>query len=362
MRIGFRMSESYAICQDLSGRARLVMKPTNVRAPEAGEVRVRFVAAPVNMQDELVLRGQYPVRPSYAVRDDAVDANTDAEGAYPILGYDGAARVVECGGDVAVLQVGDLVVPKRHGLGTWRSDAVFAASELIRLPCDMDASFASLLKMVYTVAYLLVAREADVRPGDWLIINAATGRIAQAVVQFAQVYGIHTICVVRDDTDDKRMQQLTALGADVVVREMDASPEALASHAPIVLAIDSVFGASGKRLAWCLSTGGTFVSLGYLARESVPAADFHLPLTETLLFQRALSFRNFRLSERLKAWSDAQLGHLWVWFGTLHTAGNLALPPVHRVRFSAECLETITAAVEGKLREMHVRPLMEFDH
>ena len=359
------MIDTRAICQDISAADAplLVQKQVRVGPPGPDEVLVHFLAAPINMQDELVVRKLYPVKPVYAAGTHTVERNSDTS-TFPILGYDGAAKVVECGENVAALRPGDLVVPRKHGLGTWRSAAVVAADDMVAVPSDMDPRFASLLKMVYTVAYLLATKEAELKPGECIILNAATGRIAQSVVQFATLAGVRAICVVRDDKDDASMAHLSKLGAYRVLRERDVDPAALHAQLPITLAIDSVFGASGARLVESLSNNGTYLSLGYLGREQTPAHEFSIPLTEDLLFRRAIKFRNFRLSDRLRGWSDAELRRLWVWFGELHKEHKLALPALHLIPWSAEnCLDAVNATIQHNAQKLqiHTRPLIFFD-
>lgn len=83
--------------------------------PKATEVLVKFLAAPINPLDILVLHDSYPVKPSHKHSDEA------------ILGYDGVGEILRCGADVRSLAPGDLVVPSQFGIGTWRSHAVLDA-------------------------------------------------------------------------------------------------------------------------------------------------------------------------------------------------------------------------------------------
>ena len=101
-------------CQDISATdaPRLVHKQVRVGTPGPREVLIQFLAAPVNMQDELVVCKLYPVKPVYAAGTHTVERNSSTR-TFPILGYDGAATVVECGKNVSALRPGDLVVPRR---------------------------------------------------------------------------------------------------------------------------------------------------------------------------------------------------------------------------------------------------------
>ncbi|KAI0314319.1 hypothetical protein OF83DRAFT_1174855 [Amylostereum chailletii] len=278
------------------------------------QVKIEFVVSPINIQDILVLAGKYPVKPATKVGDENAQ----------VPGYEGVAIVLEVGSGVAALHVGDHVLPKEHGLGTWRTHAVVDASALVRIPHPQDPVFASLLKMGYTPAYLLLRNMRYLKPGDWVIQNAATGTIAQALVQFARLMGVRTVSVVRDREDvGAAKARLRGLGVDVVLSEseMEALEQPLSASRRIVLAVDSVFGASGTRIANQLVAGGTYVSLGFLGGPGRP-----LDVTEALLFYRAIEFKGFRTSKELAAWGEGERADLWAWMLELHERGELKAP------------------------------------
>lgn len=76
-------------------------------AVKPSTVLVKFLAAPINPLDLLVLAGTYPVKPTHHYQGQAIP------------GYDGIGEVVECGEGVTKFNPGDLVVPSRFGLGKW---------------------------------------------------------------------------------------------------------------------------------------------------------------------------------------------------------------------------------------------------
>lgn len=289
------------------------------------QVKVKLLTAPINILDLLVLAGKYPVKPlTKCAGDDAL-----------VPGYEGVGCVTEVGGAVTTLRVGDHVLPKDHGLGTWRTHAVVDAKQLVRIPAPADPVFASLLKMGYTPAYLLLRNMRYLKPGDWVIQNAATGTIAQALVQFARLQGVKTVSVVRDRGDlDAVKARLQALGADLVLSEseMAALTEPLSTTRRIVLAIDSVFGASGTRIVSQLVQGGTYVSLGFLGG----GGSVKLDVTEGLLFYKGVELKGFRTSKELTGWSDVDRSDLWSWMLELYDKGQLKAPAVEITEWSSQ--------------------------
>ncbi|OHF00462.1 hypothetical protein CORC01_04212 [Colletotrichum orchidophilum] len=307
---------------------------------DPGKVLVSFLFSPINPQDLLVIAGRYPVKPSYT---------HDGE---PILGYDGVARVEAVGAEssspkspTSALRPGDLVIPRRHGLGTWRSQAVLNSVDVIRLSPTDDLIGASLLRMAFLPAYLLVEDMRTLKPGDWIVQNVGSGTIARLVAQFARIKGVHTVSIVRDrsaEALESLKAELLKEGTGAVVTESDLEERGADAHPAladaagrnrVVLAIDGVFGEPGERLASLLSQGGTYVNYG-----SLGGADGVVRLSQRLLFWSEIKFRNFRLSEQLNQRTPAQLESLLLWFQVLLTRGALVTPKVQvlQVPVSAE--------------------------
>ncbi|KAF5674783.1 2,4-dienoyl reductase precursor [Fusarium circinatum] len=193
--------------------------------------------------------------------------------------------------------------------------------------------------MAFLPAYLLVEDMRDLKPGDWIIQNAGSGTIARLVAQFARLKGVRTCSVVRDrkgSTFDALKADLQSQGVEIVITEDDlakhgtqASAELAdaAAKGRIVLAIDAVFGESGERLANALSHGGTYVNYG-----SLGGASGIIGLSQRLLFWSEVKFRNFRLSEQLKARTAAEQESLLLWFQDLLSRGLFRTPPVEIIQ------------------------------
>lgn len=317
-----------------------------------GSVLLKFLAAPINPQDLLVIAGRYPVQPHYS------------HAGEPIPGYDGVARIERVGEGVSALQVGDHVIPRAHGLGTWRSEAIVPASSLLKISNKIEPSTACLLKTGCSVAFLLIESATNLHPGDFVAINAASGWIARMAVQFARLRGCPSICIIRDREDvESTRQSLLSQGAHVVLTESEFANEGVAAARVegkrVMLALDSVFGASGQRLAALLSTGGTFINYG-----SLGGAAGQISLTQELLFWKQITFRNFRLSQALSGYTEQAQIQLLTWFAELFERGQLVAPPVHTVEWNrGEALEEKIRGVLGKQGAVvgHPKPVLQFE-
>ncbi|KNG81929.1 hypothetical protein ANOM_009722 [Aspergillus nomiae NRRL 13137] len=291
----------------------------------ADSVLLKFLAAPVNPQDLLVIAGRYPVQPHHRYNNE------------PIPGYDGVARIERVGTDVDALKPGDHVIPRAHGLGTWRTEAVVPAAAVLKVSKSLEPTTASLLKTGCSTAYLLLESCPSLRPGDWVVLNAATGWIARMVVQFALLKGCPSIC------------------ARVVVTESQLAnegPAAIAAGKRITLALDAVFGQSGQRLAAMLAPGATFINYG-----SLGGAGGQVVLSQELIFWKQITFKNFRLSQALGRYTEEAQIDLLSWFTTLFEEGKITAPSVNRVDWAEDGdggnleskVQSVLAKVGGKV-------------
>ena len=324
---------------------------------ETGNVLVSFLFSPINPQDLLVLAGRYPVKPSYT------------QGGQPILGYDGVARVEAVGPMPSTvpgvspvrLQPGDLVIPRRHGLGTWRTRAILRQSDVIRMSPTSELMGASMLRMAFLPAYLLMEDMCEMKPGDWVVQNAGSSTIAQLIVQFARLKGVHTCSVVRDRSAHASKSLEKTLGDNddqVIITQSELAEKGAEAHPALadavrqgrtVLALDAVFGEPGRQLASLLSHGGTYVNYG-----SLGGPDSVLAVSQRLLFWSEITFRNFRLSAQLNKRNESQQETLLLWFQDLLTQGILRTPKVQTIQ-----VPTGLSAREGF--EEHVKRVIAAD-
>lgn len=182
-----------------------------------------------------------------------------------------------------------------------------------------------MLKLDVLPAYFLLEDMAALKPGDWIVQNAATSVVAQMVTQFAHMRGLRSISIIRDRdaaSVTQIKQSLCSLGADIVLTENELPEQIpILSTNPVKLALDSVFGSSARLLIDSLAVGGTFVQLGFLGGTSQ-----ELQLSSKDLFVRQLQLRGFRGSAQLAQRTFDEQTALMNWMVQLFNDGALALP------------------------------------
>ena len=239
----------------------------------ADQAVVQLRAAPINPADLNAIEGKYPVRPVLP--------------ATP--GFEGSGVVVEVGNRVADLKINDLVILP-HNLGTWREAAAVKADELVVVPAGIEPVQAAMLKINPMTAWRLLHDYVDLKPGDWLIQNAANSAAGRAVIQIARELGYKTVNVVRRS---ELIEELQAEGADAVLvdgEDVREQAKSATGGAPIRLALNAVGGASALRLANAIAPGSTLLTYGAMSLQP-------LKIPNGLLIFKDLRFRGIWINQ-----------------------------------------------------------------
>jgi NADPH:quinone reductase-like Zn-dependent oxidoreductase len=232
-----------------------VPEPTG---PAAGEVLVGVEYAPINMNDLYVIEGAFPVRPSLP----------------SIVGNEGVGRVLAVGSGVEHLKVGDRILIPLYAF-SWRERLIVPAAGLFSLP-DADPQQLAMLGINPPTASLLLDEASDLKPGDWVVQNAANSGVGRSLIAIAKARGIKTINFVRRP---ELVSELQAIGGDLVgVDEDDALDkiQAAVGNGRVQLAIDGVAGKSSAVIAGALSAHGVFVVYAYTGGGPVMINPFDL--------------------------------------------------------------------------------------
>ena len=318
---------------------------------------LRALAAPINPADVNTVQGTYGVKPTYSSL-----IGTSEPSSVP--GNEGVFEVVTTSGsDSSGLKPGDWVIPARTGFGTWRTHAVAAAADLIRVDREgLTPLQAATVAVNPCSAYRMLrdfgGDEGPLREGDWFLQNGANSGVGRAAVQLARLWGLRSINVVRARPTPAETQalrdELVALGATHVVTEDEllsrdfgfadrAAEWTRGSPGGIRLGLNCVGGKSAQAVARALGPGATMVTYGGMSRQPV-----NLP-TGQLIF-RDLRLRGFWLSR----WADRDrpakehtvrelLDHV--------RAGRFADAPVDPVTWSWDTPDAdLAAAVQGTLQ------------
>jgi AcrR family transcriptional regulator len=180
---------------------RIVEEP--VVEPAAGEARIRIEAFAVNPLDLMMRSGRAPVPVPLP---------------HARLGVEGTGVVDALGPDVAGLEVGDPVIlaaiPDASVRGSYAEHTTVPASRLIARPPGLGIEEAAAVLVAYPTAYGALVEKARMRPGDRVLISAASGAVGRAAIQIANHLGAVPIAVTRQAA---KRDELLAFGAAAVV-------------------------------------------------------------------------------------------------------------------------------------------------
>jgi NADPH:quinone reductase-like Zn-dependent oxidoreductase len=217
-------------------------------APGPNQVLIGVEFSPINPNDLMVAQGIYAFRPPLPT----------------VIGNEGVGRVLAAGPGVESVRVGDRVLAPLSSF-TWRERMVISAAGLSALPPGADPQQLAMVAINPPTAALLLIEYVDLKPGDWVVQNAANSGVGRWVIAFAKTRGLKTVSIVRRP---ELVAELEAIGADVVVVDSPDLPEtikAAVGQAEIRLALDGVGGPATGVLAATLSPYGTLVSFAAMS-------------------------------------------------------------------------------------------------
>ncbi len=220
--------------------------------PAANQVLIGVEFSPINPNDLSLARGTYAIRPALP----------------SVIGNEGVGRVLAVGPGVENVKVGDRVLVPLSGFA-WRERLVTSADGLFALPPEADPQQLAMLGINPPTASLILSDFVELKPGDWVVQNAANSGVGRWVIAFAKSRGLRTVNIVRRP---ELVRELEEIGGDVVVVE---SPDVVGRMREAVgrdglrLALDGVSGPATGVLASALSPGGMLVCFAAMSKAPI---------------------------------------------------------------------------------------------
>ena len=224
----------------------------------------------------------------------------------------------EVGAAVDEFVPGDLVMLLSRE--NWVQKRKVKAAELLKINTDSDdlLQFA-MLKVNPATAALMLRNYVDLKPGDWIIQDAANSGVGHCVIRLAAKSGVKTINVVRREN---HITPLQSIGADAVLIGADNLAEQvnqITGGDGVRLAIDAVAGQTSLELASCLADGGVMVNYGMLSGEPC------MVMPDWIVF-RHLTLTGFWLATQLRNMARNQIDTLYQELTEDISQGVLSVP------------------------------------
>jgi NADPH2:quinone reductase len=208
--------------------------------PGSGEVLVKVRAAGLNGADMMQRRGIYPAPPGSP---------------QDIPGLELAGEVVALGPGVQRFSEGDRVMAVVGGGGQAELATVHERAAM-PVPDSLGWPEAGGTPEVFTTAHDALFTQAELEPGERVLVHGAAGGVGTATVQLARAAGARVIATVRNES---LREGVAAFGAEVI------PPEGFEEHGPFDVIVELVgapnLPANVKSLAKC----GRIVVIGISA-------------------------------------------------------------------------------------------------
>src|SRR5882762_4064563 len=175
--------------------------------PGAGEVLVRVHGAGLNGADMMQRRGLYPAPPGSP---------------QDIPGMELAGEVAALGPGAERFALGERVMAIVGG-GAQAELCVVHERQLMPVPAALDWPAAGGLPEVFVTAHDALFTQAELRPGEHLLVHGAAGGVGTAAIQLARAAGARVTGTVRHE---ELRGAVAELGAEAI------APEGFAEHGP----------------------------------------------------------------------------------------------------------------------------------
>ncbi|MGH3595588.1 MAG: acyltransferase domain-containing protein, partial [Mycobacterium sp.] len=237
----------------------LLLEPVpNADAPlEPGQARVAVTAMAANFRDVMITLGLYP----------DVDA---------AMGVEASGVVIEVGSGVTEFAVGDRVT----GLFPEGTGTVATTDQrlLMEIPAGWSYTDAATVPVVFATAYYALSTLAEAKPGQRVLVHAATGGVGMAAVQLARHWGLEIFATASRG----KWATLRAMGfdddhiADSRTLEFEDKFRAVTGGRGVDVVLDSLAGDFVDASLRLVAPGGVFLEMGKTdIRDPGVVADNH---------------------------------------------------------------------------------------
>ena len=245
----------------------LQLERASLAEPQGGEVAIKVLAIGMTQGDAMYRSGTYLEKPNFPSG----------------LGTEVCGEVIATGPDASRYAIGDRVSSlssmSLNKYPLYGDYALVPETSLIRTPSAMSDEEGAAFTLAYIPMYLALFREAGLKAGDWLVLNAAAATTSIAACQMAKLGGAQVIGLVRSAAKKQALQENPLCPYDAVLdmSSEDFVAEVLAlTNGGADIVLDPAGGEIARQLGNMCGWRGRIVHYGALAGPDVTYSIYDL--------------------------------------------------------------------------------------
>ena len=317
-------TRGHAIVFDRAGGPEvLVAREVEVRAPQAGEVRVRHSAIGINYLDVYIRRGWVPLA-----------APGEA------LGVEAVGVVIDVGESVTHVMPGDRVAYLGLPTGSYSDIRTVSAAQVIPLPANIDDEIAAAVFLKGLTAEYLLHRIHTMKPGEVVLVHAAAGGLGVIVASWARALGATVVGTVSSE-EKARLARDHGCHHVVITRDYsfaDAVLQASGGHGADLI-VDGLGQQAMSENLSALAMFGHWISLGQTS-GALAAVDPHALLAKSATFSAPVVLHYTSDSMRLSQMADRLWSAIQTGAARPHIGGRYALAAAREAHRDLEARTT----------------------
>ncbi|AUM64933.1 polyketide synthase [Brevibacillus laterosporus] len=225
------------------------------------EVRISVRAFSLNFGDLLCLQGLYPTMPPYPFTP----------------GFEASGVVVEVGSAVSTIRPGDEVVYcGGEQLAGQASLLTCKAAYVFPKPSSLSFEEACSLPVV-SMTVIAAFRRAQVKKGEKILIQTATGGVGLIAVQLAKHYGADIYATA---SSEHKLEYVKQMGVSHAINYMESDFEQeisrLTNGKGVDVVINTLSGDAIQKGLGCLARGGRYIEIAMTALKSARDIDLSI--------------------------------------------------------------------------------------
>ena len=249
------------VCNEFAPPEQLVLEERPDPLPAKGEVLIDIKAAGVNFPDLLIIEGKYQFKPPLPF----------------VPGVEVAGVVSAVGEGVTNHSIGDRVIATLQ-VGGFAEQCTVAEWSAISMGESMSFEQAAGFAITYGTSYYALKQQANLQPGETVLVLGAAGGVGIATIQLAKAMGATVIAAA---SSEDKLDFACAAGADLRInystQDLKAKTKELTGGKGADVIYDPVGGDFSEQAFRAIAWNGRHLVVGF-ASGPIPKIPLNLAL------------------------------------------------------------------------------------